>query len=354
MTYTPLVSVVVNNYNYGRFLRAALDSALDQTYPHTEVVVVDDGSTDDSPEIIVSYGNQVAAVLKENGGQASALNAGFAVSQGEIVIFLDADDYLFAHAVERVAGAWEPGVAKVQYRLKEIDALGRLLGFHPPHSNTMDSGEVWPILLERGRYTTSLTSGNGFSRAVLDEILPIPESEFRISADGYLVTLAPFYGQVVSIEEALGAHRVHESNLWSTPSGSQLDVDRIRTVVRHDLQKQTLVTRKARDLGYRVSPGLGLRDHTHLTHRLVSYRLDPQKHPVPSDRAQKLVYWGLCSTWRYTNLNRKKRLIFTMWFVWVGLLPLPLIKGPAAWLLTPRSQPKIVQLTMQKVRSLLR
>src|SRR5215207_5228480 len=96
------VSVVVNNYNYERFLREAIDSALEQTYPHTEVVVVDDGSTDGSREVIAGYGEQVIPVLKENGGQASAFNAGFEASGGEVVIFLDADDYLFPHTVERV------------------------------------------------------------------------------------------------------------------------------------------------------------------------------------------------------------------------------------------------------------
>lgn len=62
----PLVSIIINNYNYGRFLREAIDSALNQTYPHVEVIVVDDGSTDGSQEIITSYGDRVIPVLKEN------------------------------------------------------------------------------------------------------------------------------------------------------------------------------------------------------------------------------------------------------------------------------------------------
>ena len=72
----PRVSIVIINYNYGQFLREAIDSALRQTYPHTEIIVVDDGSTDNSREIIASYGSKVLPVLKKNGGQRSALNAG--------------------------------------------------------------------------------------------------------------------------------------------------------------------------------------------------------------------------------------------------------------------------------------
>jgi len=89
----PSVSIIVNNYNYGQFLRQAIDSALSQTYPDTEVIVVDDGGGDRSPEIITTYGNRIIPVRKQNGGQPSVLNADFQAISGDIVIFLDADDY---------------------------------------------------------------------------------------------------------------------------------------------------------------------------------------------------------------------------------------------------------------------
>jgi glycosyltransferase involved in cell wall biosynthesis len=89
----PLVSIVVNNFNYGRFLRQSIESALAQDHPRTEVIVVDDASTDGSVEIIRSFGDRIVPVCQErNGGQAAALNAGFAASRGELIIFLDADD----------------------------------------------------------------------------------------------------------------------------------------------------------------------------------------------------------------------------------------------------------------------
>src|SRR5262249_35043848 len=88
----PLVSVIINNYNYERFVGDAIASALDQSYERKEVIVVDDGSTDGSRSVIQGYAKRLVVVSKANGGQASAFNAGFAKSRGEIICFLDADD----------------------------------------------------------------------------------------------------------------------------------------------------------------------------------------------------------------------------------------------------------------------
>jgi glycosyltransferase involved in cell wall biosynthesis len=109
------VDIVIDNYNYGRYLGAAIDSALAQSHPSVRVIVVDDGSEDSSRDVIASYGQHISSVLKENGGQASAFNAGFERSTSEIVIFLDADDELEPHTAGRVAAlfAEDPSVAKV-------------------------------------------------------------------------------------------------------------------------------------------------------------------------------------------------------------------------------------------------
>jgi len=123
---SPLVSVLINHYNYGQFLDAAIASALNQTYPYTQVIVVDDGSTNCSRKIIASYGDRIISVLKENGGQASAFNAGFAMSQGEIIIFLDSDDVLLPGIGQQVVEVFQqqPEIVKVQYQLQVIDGEG--------------------------------------------------------------------------------------------------------------------------------------------------------------------------------------------------------------------------------------
>ena len=139
------VSVVVNNFNYARFLGDAIRSGLEQTWPDTEVVVVDDGSTDNSREVIAAFGDQIRTVLKDNGGQGSAYNAGFAAATGDAIIFLDADDTLLPTTAEHVATAFQthPDAGKVQYRLAEVDADLVPTGAHkPPLDRHMQIGRA--------------------------------------------------------------------------------------------------------------------------------------------------------------------------------------------------------------------
>jgi len=100
----PLVSVVITNYNYGRFLMDALDSVAAQSYPHIECVIVDDASTDESERVLdeIERGRAEVKIVRHevNGGQTAAFRTGFSASSGEYVIFLDADDMLLPTFVE--------------------------------------------------------------------------------------------------------------------------------------------------------------------------------------------------------------------------------------------------------------
>src|SRR6476659_4964935 len=99
------ITVCVINFNYARYVEAAIDSALSQRDVEVEVVVVDDGSTDDSLDVIARYGDDVTLVLKENGGQASAMNAALGACTSDIILFLDADDELRPETCRHVIDA---------------------------------------------------------------------------------------------------------------------------------------------------------------------------------------------------------------------------------------------------------
>jgi glycosyltransferase involved in cell wall biosynthesis len=336
------VSIVVNNYNYGRFLKDSIESALNQTYAHIEVIVVDDGSTDCSRQIIASYGSRIIPVLKENGGQPSAFNAGFAASQGDIVIFLDADDMLFPSAAARVASVWHAGLAKVQYNLEMIDAKGERLGLKYLRAG-LRPGSRGPreLLLETGSHLSPPTSGNAFARTVLTSVLPMPETEERYHADGYLLTLALLYGDVVWLEETLGSYRVHGSNAGF--GREVIDAEYLRRCLRLDLQREELILSRAPRLGFKVRGGLVLRNYNHLRNRLASLRLTPDTHLLPGDRPLRLAQYGIRAVWRWPYFSWKGRMLWTVWFLSASLLPPRFARVLFSWALFPTRRPALLK-----------
>jgi hypothetical protein len=350
---TPLCSIVVNNFNYARYLPQAIDSALAQTHPRTEVVVVDDASTDGSGDVIRAYGRRVIPVLQpRNGGQAAAMNAGFQASHGRIVFFLDADDYLYPGAAACVAAAFAPGTSKVQFRLHIVDAEGRRIDLFPAPEVRFDSGDVVPRLLATGRYETTVTSGNAFRREVLERILPVPEADFRISADGYLVTVAPFFGPVVSIDEPQGGYRQHGGNRWASGDLSTLG-DRLRRSLQHDEHKYRALAARACASGVDLRTSPGLHDDQHLTTRIASLALDPFRHPYSRDSRTMLALRGAFAS-RQARLPWARRAILAAWFLAVGLLPRPLAARGVAWRLAPASRHRRVDRLLKAVRRLAR
>jgi Glycosyl transferase family 2 len=318
--FEPLVSVIIDNFNYAWFLRAAVDSALAQSYAPIEVIVVDDGSTDNSRDVISSYGDKIAAIFKPNGGHASAFNAGFRASRGSIVMFLDADDALLPTAVEEVVRAWHPGTAKVQFVLAHIDADGHALGAIVPYSPAqMLDGDIRASILEAGGYVGVPTSGNAFARTVLDRILPLSESQWRQAADTSLEIIAPFLGDVVSLRKTLGCYRVHEANHGML--GEELDSRKLRVKIVIDLQREWALREFASRSGFAIPRDWAAREPAHLKYRLASLRVDQAHHPLMDDRPASLMRMGLKSIWRNAGYNLKSKIFHTFWFSLAALLP---------------------------------
>jgi glycosyltransferase involved in cell wall biosynthesis len=207
----PLVSVIIDNYNYGRFLGQAINSVLEQTYKNFELIVVDDGSTDNSREVIESYGDRLIAIFQENAGQGEAFNAGIEKAKGEIICFLDADDYFHKEKLAKVVASFidHPEWVQIGHCWISVDAEGVPIGSST--SSIINQGDVRNLLLQWGRYATGITSALAYRRAVLQQVLPIPTKRTE-AADTFLAATVPFYGKVGSINEPLMFYRIHGRN----------------------------------------------------------------------------------------------------------------------------------------------
>jgi glycosyltransferase involved in cell wall biosynthesis len=217
MSAPPLVSIIVDNYNYGRFLGQAIESALDQAYPRTEVIVVDDGSTDNSREVISRYGSRIVPVLQDNRGQAAAFNQGFRHCQGEVVLFLDSDDALLPTAATRAVEALrEPHIIKAHWPLHIVDEQGGRTGKISP-AHDLAEGDLRQEVLKGGPWcvATPPTTGNAWTRRFLEEVLPVPEERYRICADAFLVALGWVCGPSRLVPEPQGLYRLHGSNRYA-------------------------------------------------------------------------------------------------------------------------------------------
>jgi Glycosyl transferase family 2 len=214
LSHVPLASIIITSYNYAAYLAQAIDSALAQTYPHVEVIVVDDGSRDSSREIIANYGNRIGSLLKANGGQASAWNVGFKLSHGDVICFLDSDDALLPTAMEKaVYGFRAAEVLKVHWPLLEIDEHGTQTGNVIPRAG-LPEGNLRELVLRDGPDSLVLppTSGNAWRRSFLQGVLPIPEPAYRLCADSYLLALSAASGPIGRVDEPQGLYRVHGQN----------------------------------------------------------------------------------------------------------------------------------------------
>ncbi|HWI25916.1 MAG TPA: glycosyltransferase family A protein [Stellaceae bacterium] len=208
------ISVIIPNYNHARFLPHAIESALTQSLPACELIVVDDGSTDDSRKVISSYRKRLTAVYKDHGGEASALNAGYALAKGTIIVFLDSDDVLLPNALKCYSEAFrQPGLAKVHGNVTLIDADGTPLG---PLTSHLHHGDLRPHVVRYGpTYLASPpTSGNAWSHAALQQIMPIPHELYRRHVDIYLYSMAALVGKIGRVKQSVAGYRVHGANTW--------------------------------------------------------------------------------------------------------------------------------------------
>ncbi len=219
-------SVLIDTYNHERFIEQAIVSALEQDFPAVdrEIIVVDDGSTDRTAEIVKKFEPRVRLLRKENGGQASAFNVGIPECKGEIVAFLDGDDWWERKKLHRVVEtmARDRALGMVGHALVESfeDGQERIIALEQAERlrlNTVQSARVFR--LHRAYLGTSRLA---LRADIARQILPVPKA-LIIEADEYLFTLAASLADFFILTEPLSHYRIHSGNLFlgaaSNPGG---------------------------------------------------------------------------------------------------------------------------------------
>ena len=212
-----LVSVLINNYNYGKYLERCISSVLSQTHPQIEIILYDDASTDDSLEIAERFKEKIKIIKGKEKfqypsfNQANGMNKAFTISNGEIICLLDSDDYYTANKVEKIVEIFSKNidVVLVQHALYEI--------YENKISNKYD---------KRKRNTAyyNPTSALSFRREYFKQLLPLEiDNLWRVWPDVRLSRIAPYFGKVFSTNECLGYYRRHDLNDSSSMNSSQLN-----------------------------------------------------------------------------------------------------------------------------------
>lgn len=215
---SPLVSILMPNYNYERYIGEAIESVLRQTYPHWELIICDDGSTDNSCEVVKKYqdkDSRIKLIQKENGGVASALNVAYKESRGDIICLLDSDDLFLPTKLEAIVEAFKtpsrPGY--VTHRMRFIYGDGKA-GEVIPALVLPETGYLGSKIYKRGgRWRHMPASAICLRREIANLIFPIDECLFRSEADGYIYTLAPILTVVNFLDKILALYRLHGKNL---------------------------------------------------------------------------------------------------------------------------------------------
>ena len=315
-----LVTIVILNYNYARFLNQAIESALGQTYPSCEVVLVDNGSTDNSLDIAHRYRDRIRLVRQAvNIGQGQGYNLGFEAARGEWLIWLDADDLLDADCMTQCMARVTPEAAKVQFPLRLVDAQAQPLGGVVPFIR--HEGDVSGLIRRFGHYAGPPGSGNLYRRSAVAPYFPVPPSDWPICTDTVPFITAPFHGTVVDTGQPLGSYRLHGK---SAPDAlgytGNYNVSMATEVRLNTHSRDRCLALLSERSGIDVT-GPFLTMPAHVRHRIISWRAAPEQHPFADDTATSL--WQLMheSLGQWPGYSYMDRLAMRVWAAGVLFMP---------------------------------
>jgi glycosyltransferase involved in cell wall biosynthesis len=300
----PLISILINNYNYADYLPDAIDSALNQTYPAVEVIVVDDGSTDHSRQVLTRYGDRIKVIYQTNQGQAAAFNHGFAASRGDIICFLDADDAFYPGKAAAIAEVFRcyPGLGWCFHPLQLVTDGQPMLAPSQTSSRLQLEQATQHALMDAMRsgklgepfpFTMPATSAMCFGRWLLADILPMPEGPGISLNDSYVKFAALGLSAGVALNQRWAVQRIHASNAFTLKRDPQQSA-KIHLLMAYWLQRHFPQLRQFNDnlfaaaLGDYRSAGMIPADEQRLIEEYIQ-QLSPRKQVAL--RCRGLFYW---------------------------------------------------------------
>lgn len=346
----PTLSVIVNNYNYQDYVGLAIESALAQD-PCPQVIVVDDCSTDGSRAVISTYSDRVQTVfLEENQGQGGAFNFAYPHARGDLILFLDADDFMLPDAAKTILENYEPASAIYHYRMRYADEDSNTSGLYPAPENRLAPGDISEQLRRVGTYDGTVTSGMVFAKHALDQVMPMENPDgYRYGGDGYLTASVPLYGPSQSIDIAITAYRLHGRQHSQFASAL---AKRARWRIEHAHERYATTKAHAQRLGLKVARDLGRTDAFVTREHLVSLLLEPQHHRYPDDTVS-----GLIRRYRETapkSTNILKSALGSGWWFTFKHAPRPWQQAMIKWLVDANTRPVWFQTLGRSIRRRIR
>ena len=313
------LSVIIANHNYEKYVAQAIRSALDLRWDDVEVIVVDDGSTDGSRAVIEGFADRVKVLLTENATQRVAANRGFALSTGDVVVFLDSDDVLPTNLAERLAQIWTPAVSKAQFQVQRINRTGTVLGPpFPPYTPVPTPADIQRWASSTSAYPTPPGSGNAYARWFLDLIFPLGPTAGD-APDSACLAAAPFFGDVVSLPGVVVGYRQHgdnDSDLLKDNRRFPREVARARA---RWLYARQIRGQRADDSDERPL----FRSRELLQLRIASRRMAPASRPLPRDTWLRMLLDSLRAPFQIGPESVAVRLAISSWCIGTLIAPLP-------------------------------
>ena len=345
LSSSPVVSVLVCNYNYARYIGETIESVLGQSYQFFELIVCDDGSTDASCEVVQRYAGRdprVRLLRKANGGQASAFNFAYRHSRGEIICFLDSDDRYLPQKLQAVVEAFQsnPECGFLMHRQLVIDQAGRRLGSQPL-MGSLPSGWCGPMALENaGRMPVcAACSGLCLRREIAGRIFPLSENFTGCYGDGLLMALPPLLTPIAGIDRPLSEYRQHGGNLSANAPTIQSLLERNLAVFRGIWEAQkAFLDRLDPEVGAALAP-----IETHTSYLVHAYALARLRRDGSAGEA----YRKLVTDRNFALLPRPLRFF---WRMSVGL-PDRLFAKAAEFIWGQNALKRLLSLLLARIRS---